>query len=54
MSQTALSKPPSPLQLRDELEAMVLKELLGPGSPEEEPKHTKRTKQAGESGELFG
>src|SRR5438477_1003312 len=26
----------SPLQLRDELEAMVLKELLGPGSEEEE------------------
>src|SRR5271156_3320020 len=26
----------SPLQLRDELETMVLKELLGPGSPEEE------------------
>src|ERR1700676_2878682 len=26
----------SELQLRDELEAMVLKELLGPGSPEEE------------------
>jgi Helicase conserved C-terminal domain len=26
----------SPLQLRDELEAMVLKELLGPGSPEED------------------
>ncbi len=26
----------SPLQLRDELEAMVLKELLGPGSAEEE------------------
>jgi len=36
MSQTALSKPPSPLQLRDELETMVLKELLGPGSAEEE------------------
>jgi len=36
MSQTALPKPPSPLQLRDELETMVLKELLGPGSPEEE------------------
>ena len=27
---------PSPLQLRDELETMVLKELLGPGSAEEE------------------
>src|SRR3954452_24704405 len=26
----------SPLQLRDELETMVLKELLGPGSAEEE------------------
>ena len=26
----------SPLQLRDELEAMVLKELLGPGTPDEE------------------
>src|ERR1700722_16308103 len=26
----------SPLQLRDELEAMILKELLGPGSAEEE------------------
>src|SRR5437763_3649161 len=26
----------SPLQLRDELEAMVLKELLGPGSADEE------------------
>jgi len=36
MSQNALSKPPSPLQLRDELETMVLKELLGPGSSEEE------------------
>ena len=36
MTQTALPKPPSPLQLRDELETMVLKELLGPGSAEEE------------------
>ena len=36
MSQTALPQPPSPLQLRDDLEAMVLKELLGPGSPNEE------------------
>ena len=36
MSEPALPKPPSPLQLRDELEAMVLKELLGPGSAEEE------------------
>ena len=36
MSHAALSKTPSPLQLRDELEAMVLKELLGPGSAEEE------------------
>ena len=36
MSQTVLPKPPSPLQLRDELETMVLKELLGPGSAEEE------------------
>jgi hypothetical protein len=26
----------SPLQLRDELETMVLKELLGPGSADEE------------------
>ena len=36
MSEPALPKPPSPLQLRDELETMVLKELLGPGSAEEE------------------
>ncbi len=36
MSSTTLSKTPSPLQLRDELEAMVLKELLGPGSEDEE------------------
>ncbi len=36
MNANTLSKPPSPLQLRDELEAMVLKELLGPGSAEEE------------------
>ena len=36
MSETALPNPPSPLQLRDELETMVLKELLGPGSAEEE------------------
>jgi hypothetical protein len=36
MSQAALSKPLSPLQLRDELETMVLKELLGPGSADEE------------------
>lgn len=36
MTQTALSKQPSPLELRDELEDMVLKELLGPGSAEEE------------------
>lgn len=36
MSTTTLSNPPSPLQLRDELETMVLKELLGPGSAEEE------------------
>lgn len=36
MSSNALTKPPSPLQLRDELEEMVLKELLGPGSEEEE------------------
>jgi hypothetical protein len=28
MSEPALPKPPSPLQLRDELETMVLKELL--------------------------
>ena len=33
---TPISKPPSPLQLRDELETMVLKELLGPGSEQEE------------------
>jgi hypothetical protein len=32
MSQAALPKPPSALQLRDELEMMVLKELLGSGS----------------------
>jgi hypothetical protein len=32
----ALKVKPSPLQLRDELETMVLKELLGPGSPDEE------------------
>jgi hypothetical protein len=31
-----LSKTPSPLQLRDELETMVLKELLGPGTENEE------------------
>lgn len=31
MSATTLSNRPSPLQLRDELESMVLKELLGPG-----------------------
>ena len=36
MSEPALPKPPSPLQFRDELEAMVLKELLGPGSADEE------------------
>jgi len=36
MSAITLSKTPSPLQLRDELEAKVLKELLGPGSEEEE------------------
>ena len=36
MSEPALPKPPSPLQLRDELETLVLKELLGPGSAEEE------------------
>src|SRR5947209_4698437 len=36
MNQLALPKSPSSLQLRDELEAMVLKELLGPGSPDEE------------------
>jgi hypothetical protein len=35
MSVTTLSKTPSPLQLREELEAKVLKELLGPGSEEE-------------------
>ncbi len=31
-----LTVKPSPLQLRDELETMVLKELLGPGSADEE------------------
>ena len=31
-----LKHSPSPLQLRDELETMVLKELLGPGSADEE------------------
>lgn len=36
MTQPALAKSPSPLALRDELEEMVLKELLGPGSAEEE------------------
>src|SRR5258708_38954783 len=36
MSETAFSKPPSPLQLRDELEAKVLKELLGPAGGEAE------------------
>ncbi len=36
MSSTPLKQALSPLQLRDELEAMVLKELLGPGSTEEE------------------
>lgn len=35
MSNT-LQRATSPLQLRDELEAMVLKELLGPGSEQEE------------------
>ncbi|MCY3005160.1 MAG: hypothetical protein NTV29_04175 [Planctomycetota bacterium] len=36
MSDPILTTNPSPLQLRDELETMVLKELLGPGSTEEE------------------
>lgn len=36
MSDTLLKPAVSPLQLRDELETMVLKELLGPGSAEEE------------------
>src|SRR5262249_25534424 len=36
MSQGTLTASPSPLRLRDELEAMVLKELLGPGSVQEE------------------
>lgn len=36
MSESTLSQMPSPLQLRDELESMVLKELLGPGSEQEE------------------
>ena len=36
MSLAALKPAVSPLQIRDELEAMVLKELLGPGSAEEE------------------
>ena len=35
MSDTLKAKP-SPLQMRDELETMVLTELLGPGSAEEE------------------
>jgi hypothetical protein len=36
MSQGTLTASPSPLAVRDELEAMVLKELLGPGSEQEE------------------
>src|SRR5882724_10391156 len=36
MSKRMLATIPSPLQLRDELETMVLKELLGPGSADEE------------------
>jgi len=36
MSTASLKPTVSPLQLRDELETMVLKELLGPGSAEEE------------------
>ena len=36
MSTSPLKAPVSPLQLRDELQEMVLKELLGPGSAEEE------------------
>src|SRR5512137_2376649 len=36
MMADALNPAVSPLQLRDELETMVLKELLGPGSAEEE------------------
>jgi hypothetical protein len=36
MNTTALGKTTSPLQLRDELEAMILKELLGPGTEDEE------------------
>src|ERR1700738_1032685 len=36
MSNVSLKPTVSPLQLRDELETMVLKELLGPGSAEEE------------------
>src|SRR3954470_18153601 len=36
MGTSALKPAVSPLQLRDELETMVLKELLGPGSAEEE------------------
>src|SRR5437870_11927235 len=32
----ALANNPSGMQIRDELETMVLKELLGPGSAEEE------------------
>src|SRR5262245_24786441 len=35
-SMTPILPAPSPLQLRDELEAMVLKELLGPGCEDEE------------------
>jgi hypothetical protein len=36
MMADTLKSVPSPLQLRDELEAMVLKELVGPGSEQEE------------------
>jgi hypothetical protein len=36
MSDSLLEKKISPLELRDKLESMVIKELLGPGSPDEE------------------
>ena len=53
MSVVPLKKAPTPLELRDELEAMVLKELLGPGSAEEEliesPRHTLLRRRAGSS-----
>ena len=42
----------SPLQLRDELETMVLKELLGPGSAEE-VKQGLHEKKRGAGGEKY-